>query len=67
MRAAKLALALACGPASAQGLSPQQAARRPARGVIGDGVRWTGASGSYSNEVMANDLRRDAGLRGGGG
>ena len=53
MRAAKLALALACGPASAQALSPEQAARlpartpRPARGVIGDGVRWTGASGSY--------------------
>ena len=59
MRAAKLALALACGPASAQGLSPEQAARLPARTSRPEALRrakcrllWrTVALWSYSEDL----------------
>jgi len=34
MRAAKLALALACGSGAAQSLSPEQAARLPAEDIF---------------------------------
>ena len=59
MRAAKLALALACGLASAQSLSPEQAARLPARTSRPEALRrakcrllWrTVAPWSYSEDL----------------